>query len=376
MSQTLDLAQHLITCPSITPHDADCQTIIAQRLTAQGFSITHLPFGDVSNLWARHGTQSPLIVFAGHTDVVPPGPIEQWYSSPFKPEIRDGFLYGRGAADMKSGLAAMIVAAENFIRQYPNYPGSIAFLITSDEEGPSINGTAKVVEHLIERNEKIDWCIIGEATSDQCLGDTIKNGRRGSLSGKLTIHGKQGHIAYPQIATNPIHKAFPALLTLTETEWDKGNALFQPTSFQISNIHAGTGANNVIPGALEITFNFRFSPEVTVDQLKQRVQTILDQHQLHYQLAWTLGGNSFVTPIGELVSACQQAIFDIVKTTTTLSTIGGTSDGRFIATTGCQIVELGPCNNTIHQIDECVSVTDLENLTRIYQRILEYLFKW
>ncbi len=370
---TLDLSLQLLRCPSVTPDDADCQTIIANRLAKIGFVIEIMRFGDVLNLWARRGTASPLFCFAGHTDVVPTGELSQWTSDPFVPEIRDGKLYGRGSADMKTALAAMVVACERFVEQYPDHNGSIAFLITSDEEGPSINGTVKVIETLEARQEKITWCLVGEPSSTNQLGDIIKNGRRGSLNGILTVLGKQGHVAYPHLADNPIHRAAPALTALTAEVWDQGNEFFPATSFQISNIQAGTGANNVIPGELEVVFNFRFSTELTAEQIKSRVHAILDQHQLSYNLHWTLSGQPFLTAEGELVSAAQQAILAVQNIETTLSTSGGTSDGRFIAPTGAQVVELGVLNATIHQINEHVNVDELEPLTTIYQQILTHL---
>lgn len=372
-SATLDLSLQLLRCPSVTPDDADCQTIMANRLTKIGFNIEIMQFGDVVNLWARRGNVAPLFCFAGHTDVVPTGELSKWTSDPFIPEIRDGKLYGRGSADMKTALAAMVVACERFVEQHPNHNGSIAFLITSDEEGPSINGTVKVIEALENRQEKIKWCLVGEPSSTNQLGDIIKNGRRGSLNGILTVHGKQGHVAYPHLADNPIHRAAPALTALTSEIWDHGNEFFPATSFQISNIQAGTGANNVIPGELEVVFNFRFSTELTQEQIKSRVHAILDQHQLSYDLKWTLSGQPFLTAEGELVTAAQQAILNVQSIETTLSTSGGTSDGRFIAPTGAQVLELGVLNATIHQINEHVNVEELDPLTDIYQQILTYL---
>lgn len=372
-SATLDLSLQLLRCPSVTPDDADCQTIMANRLAKIGFNIEIMQFGDVVNLWARRGNVAPLFCFAGHTDVVPTGELSKWTSDPFIPEIRDGKLYGRGSADMKTALAAMVVACERFVEQYPTHDGSIAFLITSDEEGPSINGTVKVIEALEGRQEKIKWCLVGEPSSTNQLGDIIKNGRRGSLNGILTVHGKQGHVAYPHLADNPIHRAVPALTALTSEIWDNGNEFFPATSFQISNIQAGTGANNVIPGELEVVFNFRFSTELTQEQIKSRVHAILDQHQLSYDLKWTLSGQPFLTAEGELVTAAQQAILNVQNIETTLSTSGGTSDGRFIAPTGAQVLELGVLNATIHQINENVNVEELDPLTDIYQQILNYL---
>lgn len=371
---TTELLKELIACPSITPADAGCQTIIAKRLQKLGFKIEPMRFGEVDNLWARRGDKAPLIVFAGHTDVVPPGPLDAWSSDPFKPVEKNGFIYGRGAADMKGGLAAMIVAAENFINQNSDFSGSIAFLITSDEEGPrNTNGTKRVIEELVNRNEKINYCIVGEASSEKLLGDQIRVGRRGSLSGKLTIHGKQGHIAFPHLANNPIHAAMTALKELAFATWDKGNEFFPPTTFQISNIHAGTGAANVIPGILDVLFNFRFSTAVTVDELQDRVTNLLMDQALNFDLHWEVGGQPFLTNQGKLITAVEQSIYELTATRTQLSTGGGTSDGRFIAPTGAEVIELGPVNTTIHQVDECVRIEDLDMLTSIYQRILEKL---
>ena len=373
MTPTLDLAIDLISRPSITPHDEGCQALLVEQLAPLNFKAEPMRFGDVDNLWLRRGTQSPVFCFAGHTDVVPTGPLEAWESHPFKPEIRDGLLYGRGAADMKGSIAAFTVACQNFVREYPDHQGSIAFLITSDEEGPSINGTVKVVEVLEQRQEKIDWCLVGEPSSSCCVGDVVKNGRRGSLNGVLTVIGQQGHVAYPQLAINPIHQVAPALAELVSIEWDKGNEFFPSTSFQISNIKGGTGANNVIPGTVTIEFNFRFSTEQTEQGLRQKVETLLNQYGFTYDLIWTLSGNPFLTPHGELVSAGIKAIEAVNGLQTELSTSGGTSDGRFIAPTGAQVMELGPVNKTIHKVNECVAIADLEALTVIYQRILERL---
>lgn len=373
MSETLDLAIQLISRPSVTPDDKGCQTLITDRLKALGFSIENLRFEDVDNFWARRGESSPLFTFAGHTDVVPTGPVEHWNIDPFKPEIVDGILYGRGTADMKGSIAAMVTACERFIKEHPDHKGSIAFLITSDEEGPSINGTVKVVEHLENRNEKIDWCLVGEPSSTDKLGDVVKNGRRGSLSGTLTINGQQGHVAYPHLAENPVHTSAPAIAELVAAEWDQGNEFFPPTTFQISNINAGTGANNVIPGEVKILFNLRFSTEVTEQQLKERVEGILNKHKLKYDLQWVLSGRPFLTPAGELVNATCKAIKDTCGYDTELSTAGGTSDGRFIAPTGAQVLELGPLNATIHQVNENVAAEDLNILSETYQRILENL---
>ncbi len=373
MSDTLELATELINRASVTPEDAGCQQLMRERLEAIGFRCDDLPFGEVSNFWARHGDAAPLLVFAGHTDVVPTGPLEQWLSDPFQAEIRDGMLYGRGAADMKGSLAAMVTACEAFVTEHPDHSGSIGFLITSDEEGPSINGTVKVVEQLVKRGEKIDLCLVGEPSSSRQLGDVIKNGRRGSLNGRLTVRGKQGHVAYPLLASNPIHLVAPALTELTAIEWDQGNAHFPPTSFQISNIQAGTGAENVIPGELEIMFNLRYSTELNEQMIRQRIHAVLDSHTLDYALDWRLSGEPFLTPAGELVDAARTAIREVMGIDTELSTSGGTSDGRFIAPTGAQVLELGPVNATIHQIDECVAVDALDPLAKIYQRILEKL---
>ncbi|MEO5572960.1 MAG: succinyl-diaminopimelate desuccinylase, partial [Gammaproteobacteria bacterium] len=373
MSATLELLKDLIARRSLTPDDAGCQQSIAMRLQALGFKIEHLRFGDVDNLWARRGTQAPLFAFAGHTDVVPTGPLDQWHSDPFTPTLRDGYLYGRGAADMKGGIAAMVTAVERFVKEHPNHQGSIAFLITSDEEGPSVNGTVKVIEHLEARNEKIDWCVIGEPTCVNTVGDTIKNGRRGSLTGKLIVHGTQGHVAYPHLAANPIHLFSNALADLCAQSWDQGNEFFPPTTFQISNMHAGTGADNVISGDLEIVFNFRFSTEVTPEQLKARVESLLNKHELKYDLDWRLSGHPFLTPKGALVHAARAAIKEVAGIETDLSTSGGTSDGRFIAPTGAQVMELGVVNASIHKLNECVHVAELDTLSAIYERMIKNL---
>ncbi|MCG6967500.1 MAG: succinyl-diaminopimelate desuccinylase [Chromatiaceae bacterium] len=373
MSATLDLAIDLISRASVTPEDAGCQALMMRRLAALDFRNQPLRFADVDNFWSRRGDSGPLFCFAGHTDVVPTGPKDSWQSDPFRPEIRAGLLYGRGAADMKGSLAAMITATERFVGRHPDHKGSIAFLITSDEEGPSVNGTVKVVETLEARGEKIDWCLVGEPSSNQRLGDTVKNGRRGSLGCVLRVRGIQGHVAYPHLARNPVHQAAPALAELAATEWDQGNAFFPKTTFQISNIHAGTGATNVIPGICEVTFNFRYSTETTHDALRERVEAILDRHGLDYDIEWTLSGLPFLTPRGELVEAAQQAIRRVAGIDSELSTAGGTSDGRFIAPTGAQVLELGPLNATIHKIDECVGVTDLDSLSAMYEGILETL---
>lgn len=373
MSETLDLAIDLVSRDSTTPEDAGCQELMASRLAPLGFNIENLRFHDVNNMWARKGKSGPVFCFAGHTDVVPTGPIEQWQSHPFKPEIRNGLLYARGTADMKGSLAAMITATENFIARHPDHNGSIAFLITSDEEGPSINGTVKVVETLEARNEKIDYCLVGEPSSTKQVGDVVKNGRRGSLGAVARFKGIQGHVAYPHLAKNPIHMIAPMLDELTRIQWDQGNDFFPPTTFQISNINAGTGATNVIPGTVEMVFNFRFSTETTEEKLRQQVEALFSRHELDYEIEWTLSGNPFLTPEGALVEAAQKAIREVAGFDTELSTAGGTSDGRFIAPTGAQVLELGPLNKTIHQIDECVSVEDLNKLSEMYEKILENL---
>lgn len=369
-SPVVELTAALIRRASVTPADEGCQQLMAERLTKLGFQIESMFFEDTLNLWARRGQGKPLFCFAGHTDVVPTGPLEQWHTPPFEPTLIDGMLYGRGTADMKGSLAAMIVATERFLAKKPELSGDIAFLITSDEEGPFINGTKRVIEVLEARQEKIRWCLVGEPSSTNAVGDVIKNGRRGSLTGYLTIRGVQGHVAYPHLVKNPIHLAAPALADLSQQVWDHGNAFFPATSFQISNIHAGTGATNVVPGEITLTFNFRYSTEVTAEQLQQRVLAILDQHGLNYQLDWVLNGLPFLTESGALVAAAVKAVEKIQGFTPSLETSGGTSDGRFIAPTGAQVLELGPCNGTIHKINECVSVADLELLTDMYEAIL------
>lgn len=372
---TLALAQMLISRHSLTPSDDGCQEILIQRLEKLGFHVEKMRFGDVDNFWARRGNTSPVLCFAGHTDVVPTGPLEQWESDPFTPAIRDGRLYGRGAADMKSSLAAFITAIEAFLAQHPNHQGSIALLITSDEEGVAVNGTVKVVEALKARGELLDYCIVGEPTCTDKLGDTVKNGRRGSLSGNLTIKGIQGHIAYPHLARNPIHLAAPVIAELAQTEWDHGNEYFPPTTWHISNINAGTGATNVIPGKLNLLFNFRFSTASTVESLKAQVCKILDKHGLDYELRWELSGKPFLTPKAELADALRHAIIETTGLEPQLSTSGGTSDGRFIADICKQVVEFGPRNATIHKLNENVEVEDLEPLSGIYQLTLENLLK-
>ncbi|MCO4785133.1 Succinyl-diaminopimelate desuccinylase [Marinomonas gallaica] len=373
LTPTLELALDLISRPSVTPEDAGCQDLMIERLEKIGFKIERMPFGDVKNFYAKRGTQGPNLCFAGHTDVVPTGPEAEWKVSPFKPEIVDGILYGRGAADMKGSLASMIIAVENFVAEHPNHDGQISFLITSDEEGPFVDGTTRVVDALIARQEKVDWCIVGEPSSTKTVGDIIKNGRRGSFSGDVTIYGKQGHVAYPHLAINPIHLAAPALAEFATTKWDDGNEFFPPTSFQVSNIHSGTGATNVVPGALKAQFNYRFSSELTFDDLKEKALGILDKHNLKYDIEWTYNGLPFLTKPGELVDAMVDAIQTTVNITPELSTSGGTSDGRFIAKMGTQVVELGPINATIHQINECVEAESLNQLSLIYQRILTNL---
>ena len=374
MSDTLDLTKAMIARPSVSPTDGGCQEMMIERLEPLGFVVERLPFGNVDNFWAkRKGGDGPVLCFAGHTDVVPTGPLEEWRTDPFDPVIRDGLLYGRGAADMKSGLAAMVTAVEAFVRTWPEHAGSLAFLITSDEEGPSVDGTRRVVEVLRERGERIDWCLVGEPSSDKRYGDTVKIGRRGSLSGRLTVHGVQGHIAYPQLAENPVHMLAPALAELVAHTWDQGNEFFQPTSFQVSNIAAGTGAPNVIPGELKARFNIRWSPEQTLEGLQQKVTDILDAHGVRYSLEWFVSGLPFYTPPGTLSDAVVRAVRDITGLEARLSTGGGTSDGRFIAPMGAQVVELGVVNQTIHKVNECVRVEDIDALSRAYRRVLEIL---
>ncbi len=375
MSTTLDLAIELISRPSVTPNDAGCQRVIADRLAALGFTLEPLRFGETDNLWATHGQGVPLLVFAGHTDVVPPGPLEAWRFPPFTPVLHEGILYGRGAADMKGSLAAMVTACERFVSEHPAHRGTIALLLTSDEEGNATDGTVKVIQHLQKRGEQIDWCLVGEPSSVARLGDVIKTGRRGSLTGALTIHGVQGHVAYPQLADNPIHRFAPVLLRLIQTEWDRGNSFFPPTSFQISNLNAGTGADNVIPGELTVLFNFRNSTELTYTQIQSWVTTILEEYSFKYSLEWRHSGGPFLTSGGELIAAVQQVIVDSCGYEPQLSTAGGTSDGRFIAPTGAQVVELGPLNATIHKINECVDIQELDKLSEIYQKIIERLLK-
>lgn len=373
MNDTLALTRELIARRSVTPDDAGCQDIIAARLRPLGFSLETIAGGGVTNLWARRGSSAPLICFAGHTDVVPTGPLEEWQSPPFEPVERDGKLFGRGAADMKTSLAAFVTAIEAFVANHPDHNGSIALLITSDEEGVATDGTVKVVEALQARGESIDYCIVGEPTSVNALGDMVKNGRRGSLSGRLVVRGQQGHIAYPHLARNPIHLALPALAELAATQWDHGNAHFPPTSWQVSNIHAGTGATNVIPGALEVLFNFRFSTESTADSLQRRVHAVLDRHGLDYAIEWSLSGHPFLTPHGTLSDAVRAAVRDVTGLDPEISTTGGTSDGRFIAKICPQVVELGPVNASIHKLNEHIELGSIEPLRQIYLRILEGL---
>ncbi|MBX3679023.1 succinyl-diaminopimelate desuccinylase [Cognatazoarcus halotolerans] len=372
---TLTLARALITRRSVTPNDAGCLDLIATRLAPLGFSLERMDHGETCNLWARRGSGSPVFCFAGHTDVVPTGPLDQWHSDPFEPVERDGLMYGRGAADMKTSLAAFVTAIEAFLAEHPDHRGSIALLLTSDEEGDARDGTIKVVETLASRDERLDYCVVGEPTSVSRLGDMIKNGRRGSLSGRLTVRGVQGHIAYPHLARNPIHVLAPALAELTATRWDEGNEYFPPTSWQVSNIHAGTGASNVIPGSVELMFNFRFAPVHTVDSLKQKVQEVLDRHGVEYDLVWNLSGNPFITPRGTLVNAVSEAIRGVTAIDPELSTTGGTSDGRFIAAICNEVVEFGPVNASIHKIDEHVALDAVEPLAAIYQATLQNLLR-
>ncbi|ACT50178.1 succinyl-diaminopimelate desuccinylase [Methylovorus glucosotrophus] len=373
MSKTLDLAQDLIARRSVTPDDLGCQELLISRLEPLGFKIERMRFGDVDNFFARRGTASPLLVFAGHTDVVPTGPVDQWHTPPFEPTIKDGMLYGRGAADMKTSLAAFITSIEEFVAEHPDHQGSIGLLITSDEEGIATHGTVKVVEALKARGELIDYCIVGEPTSSKVVGDMIKNGRRGSLSGKLVVKGVQGHIAYPHLVKNPIHLVAPAIKELADTVWDSGNEYFPPTSWQISNMNGGTGATNVVPGEVTILFNFRFSTASTAEGLRERVHAILDKHALEYDLQWELSGKPFLTPKGTLVEAISAAIETAFGVTPELSTSGGTSDGRFIADIASQVVEFGPLNATIHKLNECVGVADIEPLKDAYRLTMETL---
>jgi succinyl-diaminopimelate desuccinylase len=373
MGATIDLAKKLISRPSVTPADGGCQQLIADHLTKVGFKAEPLRCADVDNLWITHGTGSPCFIYVGHTDVVPTGPLENWTSDPFTPEIRDGHLYGRGAADMKGSIACMVTALERFVGNHPDHKGTVGMLITSDEEGPAVNGTRRVVEYLQANNIRIDWCLVGEPCSETSIGDVIKNGRRGSLGATLRVYGIQGHVAYPQHARNPVHLVSPALTELCNRTWDQGNEFYPPTTFQISNIHGGTGADNVIPGHIDIMFNFRFSTELTHDQLRKEVESLLDRHQLDYDIDWNLSGDPFLTPGGKLLDTVQNAVTEITGRTPKISTGGGTSDGRFIAPTGAEVIELGPVNATIHKVNECVNVEDLDTLSAINERILEKL---
>ena len=370
MNNTLELAKSLISQASITPDDKGCQSIMIERLKKIGFEVHSLKFADVDNFWATRGSSGPIFAFAGHTDVVPAGNEDEWNTVPFEPTIKDGYLYGRGAADMKGGLAAMVTATESFVKDNPNHKGTIAFLITSDEEGVAINGTVKVMDYLKEKNQKIDYCLLGEPSSTSVTGDVIKNGRRGSLNGVINVNGQQGHVAYPHLAKNPIHLFSQALSDLCSQEWDSGNEYFPATSFQISNIHSGDGVTNVIPGKAKIMFNFRYSTETTKEELMAKVHEILDNHKIDFTIDWSHSGYPFLTPVGDLVSACVSAVEEIKDITPELSTSGGTSDGRFIAQEGTQIVELGPVNATIHQVNESILVEDLEDLSHIYSKVL------
>jgi succinyl-diaminopimelate desuccinylase len=373
-SKTLELTLDLMARNSVTPEDGGCQNVMMERLRTSGFDVEALRYGNVDNFWAKHGNgKGPVLCFAGHTDVVPTGPLEEWQSHPFTPTIRDGVLYGRGAADMKSGLAAMITATEEFLRRHPKHKGTIAYLITSDEEGPSVDGTKKVVETLVARKEKIDWCVVGEPSSEKELGDTIKIGRRGSVSGRLTVHGVQGHVAYPHLAENPVHTLAPALAELTSRVWDQGNEHFQPTTFQVSNLNAGTGAPNVIPGELKARFNLRFGPVQTIQGLRETVEGILTRHKVRFTIEWYVSGEPFYTPPGALSAAAVGAIQDITGVTPKLSTGGGTSDGRFIAPMGAQVVELGVTGTTLHKVNENIRVQEVDQLHGIYLRLLERL---
>ena len=372
-SETFKLACELIARPSITPDDAGCQDMLIERLGTIGFACETMVFDDVTNLWARRGAVAPVLAFAGHTDVVPPGPLDKWLSDPFTPEVRDGVLYGRGAADMKSSIAAFVTACERFVAEHADHQGSIALLITSDEEGTAINGTVKVIDALEARGEKIDWALIGEPSSQTQVGDVVKNGRRGSIGAKLVINGVQGHVAYPHKVDNPIHRAMPALHELARHEWDQGNQFFPPTSFQISNINAGTGAHNVVPGHAEVLFNLRYSTEIDAHQIIETTRAILEKHKLDYDIDWSVSGYPFLTPEGELVEAAQRAIKRHAGISPSLETTGGTSDGRFIAPTGAQVLELGPVNESIHKLNEHVDVAELDQLSDIYQSILENL---
>lgn len=373
MSKTLEIAKALIAKPSLTPDDAGCMELMTDFLQPLGFDIEYLNFEDTQNLWARRGSEAPLFVFAGHTDVVPTGPLDEWDTPPFEPTEKGDLLYGRGAADMKGSLASMMTACENFINEHANHKGSIAFLITSDEEGPAKHGTVKVIETLVARDEMIDWCIVGEPSSHLKFGDTVRVGRRGSINGFLTLNGKQGHVAYPELIDNPIHRLAPILSQITNEQWDEGNEYFPPTSFQVSNLNSGTGAENVVPGVLKLTFNLRFSSELTPETIKSRITRIIDNNSDDYELKWRLSGLPFITPKGELTAAVEKAVNDTVGYMPVLSTGGGTSDGRFIAPSGAQVIELGPLNDTIHKINECVSIKDLDLLSISYKKVLKNL---
>ncbi len=370
MNASLQLLEQLIARPSVTPEDAGCQDLLAERLGGIGFQVQHLDFADTRNIWLRRGTQAPLLTFLGHTDVVPPGPLEAWHTPPFTPTIKNGDLYGRGAADMKSGIACFVTACERFIAAHPEHHGSIAVMLTSDEEGPATNGVVKVVEVLQQRGEKIDWCLVGEPSSDQRIADVIRVGRRGSLCAVLTVHGVQGHVAFPEKANNPIHGFAPALAELTRESWCNGNQFFPPTSLQVSNINSGTGAENILPGSVDVLFNLRFSPELDEQTIKRRTRAILDRHGIEYDLSWRLSGSPFLTKKGALLDAAHAAIEAVTGHKARNDTGGGTSDGRFIAPTGAQVIELGPSNATIHKVNEHVSIADLEPLSRIYEQIL------
>ena len=374
-NETLELAKALIARKSITPEDAGCQQLIMERLVPLGFRAEVFRCGDVANLWIRHGAAKPIVVLAGHTDVVPPGPLEKWHSDPFEPTVRDGKLFGRGAADMKTSIAAFVTAAERFVAAHPGHAGSVALLITSDEEGPSVDGTVRVVEALKARGETIDYCIVGEPSSAQVFGDTIKNGRRGSLTGRLIVHGVQGHVAYPQRAKNPVHLAAPALAELAATGWDEGNEFFPPTTWQISNIHAGTGAQNIIPGSMQVDFNFRFSTASTPEGLKARVKEILDRHGLEYGIEWTLGGKPFLTSRGRLVNTLAAVVKKISGVTPEINCTGGTSDGRFIIDICSEVAEFGPVNRSIHKVNEAVALEEIEPLAQVYRAAIEELLR-
>lgn len=374
MPDVVTVAKHLISQPSVSPQDAGCQQFLAEQLAQLGFSITHWPYKEASNLWAQHGQARPLVVFAGHTDVVPAGPLTYWRTSPFEPTVHDGYLYGRGAADMKGSLAAMLVACQRFLMAYPTYSGSIGWLITSAEEGPSHLGTPKLLEYLHQQGITLDYCLVGEPTCSHRLGDTLKIGRRGSLTGHLTVYGKQGHVAYPHLAVNPIHQALAILQRMVTHSWDQGTDHFDPTTFQIFQLHAGTGASNVIPGELSVGFNLRYSPSISAEQIQMKIAEWLDQHNLHYQLTWEHSAQPFITPDNQWSALCQAAIKQVTGIEAQLSTSGGTSDGRYIAASGCSIVEFGPINSTIHQANECIKVADLEQLVTIYYEILHRVF--